>query len=179
MEIVELEQPTPEVLRAILERHHLLPLSLRDNPFAIVAAAENCAALCVRSDEEASMLFLEFPNGEPGVLRLEVIALQKRVDKKVDQYVQHLGYLRSRWFEQLGMHRVETAVPASRKQVPRVLKALGFVEETYRGVGIRNAVDYGRGPETLYLYSLTPGDVAPATNPMQEPEQAESVASEQ
>jgi hypothetical protein len=175
MELVELEQPTPDVLIALLERHHLLPMSLRRDPTLAVGAAASCNCLRIDLGEEPGMLILEFPGGEPGTARLEVIALQKRVDKRADDIKAKAHEFYNRWFTGYGLHRVETTVPSTRKQVPRVLKALGFVEETYRGVGIRNAVDFGKGPETLYLYSLTPNDVAPATE--KEPETVE-VASE-
>lgn len=178
MEITELEQPTPDVLVALLERHHLLPQSFRLNPSLVVGAAASCSILRIDMGGEISMVILEFPGGEPGVARLEVIALQKRVDKKADEYKLNAKVLYDRWFNTYGLHRVETTVPASRKQVPRVLKALRFVEETHRGVGIRNAVDFGRGPETLYLYSLTPGDVADAADPQKEPEGEITTASE-
>lgn len=168
MEIIELEQPTPDVLVALLERHHILPNSFRIDPMLVANAAATCNILRIDTDGEISMVILEFPGGEPGVARLEVIALQKRVDKRADEYKMNAKILYDRWFVKFGLHRVETTVPASRKQVPRVLKALRFVEETHRGVGIRNAVDFGRGPETLYLYSLTPGDVADAADPTEQ-----------
>jgi hypothetical protein len=176
MIIVDHEQPSPEILMELLERHHLLPMSIRMNPMAIQAVASSCNIFTVKTDTEVSMAVVEYPGGEPGTARAEFIALQKRIDKVADIYAEHRELFYDRWFNGYRLHRIDTCIPSTRKQVPRVLKALGFVEETFRGVGIRNAVDFGRGPESLYLFSLTPADVNKPVATTEKPDEAIEVS---
>lgn len=155
----------PSALVATLHRHKLLPLWMRQEAIAIGFAARTVhGAIYDGAGKDATCIALLFfsAGADPGVGVLTFIPTVKNPkDRKIRALMAKASEeLRREWFEGAGLRRVECRIPVLRTRNISALKAIGFRAETTPR-GMRNAENYGNGPEALALFSLIPGDFPP------------------
>ena len=145
----------------LLDRFSLLPRSLFINPGGCEALAAVTNFSILHTDTKIHILLLESLCGEPRVLYITPIVMNKHLIQE-EPFVKALApILWDRWFKGEALDRVEARFPAERKNTCRLLEWWGFLEETYHGPGrsgIRNSVDYGKGSENIVVYGLLPSD---------------------
>ena len=103
-------------------------------------------------------ILIEFPSSEPGVLDVMLVPLDRELGRTYRMEVAKMAAsLRERWFKT--HRRVQALVPASRVNMQRCMRALGFQEETRHGVGMRGMIQLGGAPpEAMLVYGLLEGD---------------------
>ena len=147
-----------ETLFRFMDEHGLISSALRRAP-GLLANMQRASSYCIWNDGANPLaLMLEIPLPEEGVMELVIIPEDKSLGKQRDDLVEFSKKLRGRWFDCLGMRRIQSHVPASRVNMQRIMRWLGFVEETKKGVGLRNAIRLGDKPEAIIVYGLLEGD---------------------
>lgn len=153
----------PDELYSLLNRHNLLPMHLGQEGLirSMRLTAEASLFLVVAEGEGDDMRVLASTYtyiSEPGIAVFnwvpEVSQLHKRRNELID-----LGQdlAEKVWFD-VGIRRVEARVPSKRTQTIRALRHMGFHQETLDS-GLREAVDYGKGPEGVVVLSRLATDL--------------------
>ena len=155
---------TPSALDAILRRHKLMPPWV--SPEVLAAVAGTTTYGCIYNSEDTAagclaILLFRF-NPDPGVGQVDFIPTIKNPKDRMVRRTLSLASaeLRDAWFDGLGLRRVECRVSLRRTRWISGIKAMGFRCET-RDSGMRDAADFGMGPEPLGLFSLVRGDMPP------------------
>lgn len=157
IEIEEITAPNPMDLWELLDRHNLLSGALKANPSLVSGMCQNGNFLIWHEDGTPLALLMEFRSMDPEVIDVLVVPEDRWLGKRKAE-ISDLGvWLRERWFG-MGFRRVQSSVPASRVNIHRIMKAMGFVEETKHDVGLRGGIRLGRKPEGLVLYGLLDSD---------------------
>ena len=144
------------ILYSLLDRHNLLPETLRD-PSICMMAAQTMSVGFVHDGGTKPLAVLLETNPEPGVVGLMFITERARLNQRRDELIEVSSQLRERWFNGYGAYRVETRIPVERTQTIRCLRHLGFKIETMPK-GLRNAVIYNGKPVSLCVLSMLPTD---------------------
>ena len=158
IEILEVPSWSPEDLYTLLDEHGLISGALKRNPLLLNGLAEGGAFYAwIRNDEPMAIL-IEFPSSEPEVLDVVLVPLDRELGKTYRMEVAKMSAtLRERWF--MSYRRVQALVPASRVNMQRCMRALGFQEETRHGIGMRGMIQLGGSPpEAMLVYGLLEGD---------------------
>lgn len=148
-------------LYMLLKRHALLPVSLGEEGLqrAIHATANAATFMAVTEGEGQGKgvvaSILTYPL-EPGVLGIMWIPETKGLNKDKRGLWALSESLREIWF-QGDIRRVEARVAKSRIQTIKALKVMGFRQET-TDHGIRQAVDYGKGWESMLILGMLDTD---------------------
>lgn len=158
--IETLETPAwdPSDLYNLLEEHGLISGAFKSYPVMLNSIAGHSRfSVWIRGEDPVAVM-LEMPEPEPGTLNIMLIPLDKELGRTYRVEVADLAKkLRPIWFE--SYRRVQAMVPASRVNMQRCLKALGFQEETRHGVGMRGLVQLGSSaPEAMLIYGLLESD---------------------
>jgi hypothetical protein len=111
-------------------------------------------------DGEPVAMHLETQTGELDVLDILLLPQDKTLSKRLWNDLAALGdAMRTIWFDQKKLRRVQAFVPSSRVNVERTLRALGFQEETKKGQGLRSFFHFASGSqENAHVWSLIPSD---------------------
>lgn len=146
-----------EVLFRYLEEHGLLSGAFRRNP-GLIAHLQMASSYCIWNDGESALaLMLEIPLPEPNTMDIMIIPEDKALGKKKEDLIEFSHKLRDRWFSAMGMTRIQAKVPASRVNMQRIMRNMGFRLETPNG--LRDAIQLGENPpEGLLIYGLVPSD---------------------
>ena len=154
---------TPEEVFLFFERHGLLTLGMQENPQRVIDLSMASTFWIWYDNETPVALMLELPDIEPGVKTLMLVPEDRTMGKRLyNDLVDIAPVLQNLWFNEMGLRRVQSVVPVSRVNMQRVLRALGFQEETRRGVGIRGMYALnGQEAQAAIIYGLIPGDKAP------------------
>ncbi len=153
-----IDAPTPPELWDMLVKHNLVTGALRANPGSGVGMAQSGAFSVWHDEAEALALVALFRTGEPGVLELFIVPESRTFGKERRAEICELApSLRQEWFSN-GVRRVQCQVPASRVNTHRILKALGFIEETKRNCGLRNYIALGDHYEAMSVFGLLESD---------------------
>jgi len=146
----------------LLKQHQLLTEPMLHDPMVIPAICANSIFRVIHDDAPLALV-VESLNTQPEVLDLMVIPEDKAIGKRKDELRALATALRAIWFDHAGFRRVQSMVPISRVNMQRILRSLGFVEETRRKMGVRNLVRLGSKPEAILIYGLIPSDPLPET----------------
>lgn len=124
----------------------------------LIAHLQMASSYCIWNDGESALaLMLEIPLPEPGTMDIMIIPEDKTLGKKKDELIEFSHKLRERWFDAMGMTRIQAKVPASRVNMQRIMRNMGFKLET--PAGLRGAIQLGDNPpEGLLIYGLVPSD---------------------
>lgn len=146
-----------EILFRYLQDHGLLSGAFRRNP-GLIASLQMASSYCIWNDgDQALALMLEIPGNEPGAMDIMIIPEDKTLGKRKDELIDFSHRLRERWFSAMGMRRIQAQVPASRVNMQRIMRNMGFKLET--PAGLRGAIQLGDNPpEGLLIYGLVPSD---------------------
>ena len=157
IQMVAVDAFDAEILFRYLEEHGLLSGAFRRNP-GLVAHLQMASSYCIWNDgDQALALMLEIPLPEPHTMDIMIIPEDKTLGKKKDELIEFSHKLRGRWFDAMEMTRVQAKVPASRVNMQRIMRNLGFKLET--PAGLRDAIQLGENPpEGLLVYGLVPSD---------------------
>lgn len=158
VEFVWVDSVSGEDLFRLFERHRLLSGLMRIRPDVFNTLATVCRVGAFHLEGKPFAWMVESPIGEPGVLDLSIVSEGKDVPFTREDLATVRDYLYSHWFDQIGAIRVQAMPPISRKKSVRLLRFLGFREET-KVAGIRNGINLGRRFEPLTLMGLLPEDV--------------------
>lgn len=167
--IQRFERVQPEFLFELMSKQRLLPDVITRNPPLLVNIAQNSKVTLVQGGGEDKILFLETAKA-PEVLDLFVFIVDREVMKQKEDISALQTELREIWFEPVyhRARRVQSFVPASRKNTKRLLLALGFVQET-RDCGLRELLKFGPKLEASIVMGLLPSDPyrAPLVAPLE------------
>lgn len=160
LELTELPDFDPEELDEHFRKHGLVSGAIHRNPMLVAGLARAATFVVWHRDEDIQALMVEIPHPEPGVMDVLIIPEDRGLGKDGRREIVELSHkLRERWFSEQGLRRVQAMVPYSRVNMQRVLKALGFLEETRRNMGLRGLVALGRNrPEPMAVYGLLEAD---------------------
>ena len=156
--IEQIDAPTPMDLWDLMDRHNLLSVALRANPGIVANMCGTGKFWIWHEDGNPLALQMEFRLGDPEVIDLMLVPEDRWLGKRREEVAELAGGLRERWFGPGGARRVQAAIPASRVNLHRITKSLGFIEETRHDVGLRGGVRLGKKSEGLVLYGLLPHD---------------------
>jgi len=138
---------------ALLERKHQYWDQLRDTN-AIYALAPGSRFGVIYEDETPLMYLLEIP-GEPGTLHVLAIKERNRADQRVDE-LRGIGFeLACRWSR---FRRVEAKIATPFVQTHRILRRMGFAQET-GPKGMRHFYTLGGEPTNVLVFAMIPGEV--------------------
>lgn len=146
---------TGEEIEFLLERKHQLWDELRETGI-LRKTGPFCHMGVVFENEKPFIYLFEFP-GEPGNMSLIAIKEPDRVDKRREDLFEIGERLRHRWFKECGFKRVEARVPDGFVQTSRVLRRMGFRQETGPS-GLRGIVRREGKPINIHVFSLLPTD---------------------
>ena len=147
----------PVELYELLRRHELLPALPEDLLIkAVKQLADQSVYGLILDTDDAVLASTLTMRQNPSCLLFtwipEVRKLHLRRNEMID-----LGHeMRQMWFVE-GIRRVEARFPVKRSQTMRALKTMGFRQETLDW-GLREAVDYGHGPEGVAILGLIESD---------------------
>ena len=160
IEILPMKPMLPTDLYVHLEKHGLLTLGMQADPSRLVGLCRVSSFFVWSDGEEPVALMIETPTGEPGCINLVIIPEDKTLGKRLWNDSVAIGQgLQLLWFEQNGLRRVQAFVPESRVNMQRVFRAMGFIEETRRKLGLRGYFAFdGKEPQAAQIWSLMPGD---------------------
>lgn len=157
IQMVAVDAFDAEILLRYLQDHGLLSGAFRRNP-GLIAHLQMASSYCIWNDGDSALaLMLEIPLPEPHTMDIMVIPEDKALGKKKEELIEFGHRLRDRWFSAMGMTRVQAKVPASRVNMQRIMRNLGFRLET--PTGLRGAIQLGDNePEAVLIYGLIPSD---------------------
>ena len=159
IQLTDIPAPSPQELWGIFEGHNMLSGAFRANPALVGGLCDQARFFIWHVDENPVALHIETRSLEPGVLDILIVPEDKGLGKERRTEIVELGkQLRGMWFDRDGFGRVQAIVPASRVNMQRIARALGFIEETKRGLGMRGAVSFGKKSEAMLVYGLLPTD---------------------
>lgn len=156
LEIIEIPNPNPAELWEILERHGLLSAVLKINPWIVANMCKHGQFCIWHEDGRPLALQLEHLSPDPEVLEILIVPEDRGLGKRKAEISDLQPIMRNRWFPHF--RRVQSSVPASRVNIHRIVKSLGFTEETRRDIGLRDGIKLGHTPEGVVLYGLLPAD---------------------
>lgn len=137
-----------------MDNHGLVSEGFKRAP-GLMTNLQKACTYCIWNDgKEPLALMLEIMTEEPTQMNVIIIPDDKTLGKKKNQVIEFGWKLRERWFSALGMSRIESRVPASRVNMQRIMRSLGFKLETPKG--LHNAVQLGDTPEDVLVYGLWP-----------------------
>lgn len=148
--------PDGGMLYSLLDRHRLLPDSLRD-PAICMLASERMSVGFIHEGGETPLAILLESYPAPGIVGLLFINERPRLNQLRDGLIECSLRLRKRWFEDLGALRVEARIPIERTQTIRCLGHLGFKQETLPK-GLRDAEFYHGKATSMCVMGLLPSD---------------------
>lgn len=155
-----------ETLFRYMDEHGLVSEALKRVP-GLMANLQKASSYCIWNDgKDPLALMLEIPSMEPDCLNVMIIPDDKTLGKKKNDVIEFGWKLRERWFDCFHMRRVEAKVPASRVNMQRIMRGLGFKLETPNG--LHYAVRLGEEPESMLIYGLWPE--LPPRDRVKEPE---------
>lgn len=137
----------------LLERKHQYWDQFRDTN-AIYSLASSSRYGVIYEDDEPMMHLFEMP-GEPGVLHVLAVKERNRADQRVDELSSISRQLAERW---AGFRRVEAKVALPFVQTHRILRRMGFVQETSQK-GLRAFYTTGDAPVNVHVFSMIPSEV--------------------
>lgn len=147
-------------LKGMFDHHRLVSGLLKLHPELFVALAQTAKMCCVASEDDVPAAWvLTVAMGEPGVLELITVAEKAMGEIPRDEFETISKELKTFWFEVMQAKRVQCPVPLKRARTLRMLRRMGFHEET-KQAGLRNAVDYGNGYESVAILALIDSDGA-------------------
>ena len=157
IQMVAVDAFDAEILFRYLEDHGLLSGAFRRNP-GLIAHLQLASSYCIWNDGDSALaLMLEIPLPEPHTMDIMIIPEDKALGKKKEDLIEFSYRLRERWFSAMGMTRIQAKVPASRVNMQRIMRNMGFRLET--PAGLRDAIQLGENPpEGLLIYGLIPSD---------------------
>lgn len=160
MKIIWMEEIDPLQLKGMFDHHRLISGLLRVHPELFVALAQTAKMCCIASTEgEPAAWVLTIAMGEPGVLELITVAEKAMGEIPRDEFEVISMELKEFWFEKMEAKRVQCPVPLKRARTLRMLRRMGFHEET-KQAGLRNSVDFGNGYESVAILALIDSDSA-------------------
>lgn len=160
IEIMPAPAMQPTELYLHLEKHGLLTEGLFNDPTRLVHMC-GISAFYVWSDGDNPVaLHIETPTGEPGVMNIVIIPEDKTLGKRLWNDSVAIGAaLQLLWFEQGSLRRVQSFVPESRVNMQRIYRAMGFIEETRKQLGLRGYFGFpGKPPQAAQVWSMMKGD---------------------
>lgn len=154
---------TPEELYVFFEKHGLLSVGMLENPQRIVDLSMMATFYIWYEEKTPVALMLDLPESEPGIKNIMVIPEDRTMGKRLfNEILDSSIELRDLWFKRMNARRVQSIVPISRVNMQRILRALGFKEETRSGVGIRGMFALnGQDTQAAVIYGLIPSDPIP------------------
>lgn len=160
MEILPIDAIEQDELLAALDSHQLTTVGMVLDPARIGRLCSIAQFFLWHEDGEPIAVHLECPTDEPGVMAIFILIEDKTASKRLWNDIRALGTaLRSRWFKDMGLRRVQCMVPESRVNMQRMLRALAFCEETKRGSGLRGYFMFKTGKmESAQIWGLVDGD---------------------
>lgn len=160
LEILPIDAIAPEELMAAMENHQLVTVGMVVDPARIARMCDMAQFYLWHEDGEPVAVHLECHTDEPGVMSMFILIEDKTASKRLWNDIRALGTaLRRRWFDDMGLRRVQCMVPESRVNIQRMLRAMGFVEETKRGTGLRGYFMFKNGKtESAQIWSLIESD---------------------
>lgn len=160
LEIIPIEKIPGGDLYAHLDAHGLITLGMAVHPERLLNLSKVSEFYLWHEDGEPTAMHLETPTGELGVIDVLVLPQDKTMSKRLWNDIAALGdALRHTWFDERKYTRVQAFVPASRVNVERMLRAIGFMEETKKGQGLRGYFHFISGSqENCHIWSLLASD---------------------
>lgn len=159
LEFIWVEGVGPADLFGIYEKHHLLSglMRIRPDMFSQLSTVARLGGI-FNGDEPVAWM-VETPIGEPGVLDIAIISEGREVDFTRADLEDVASLLHHHWFDEMGAVRVQAFPPIARKRSMRILRFLGFREET-KMAGLRDATNLGKRFEPLAAMGLVASDIA-------------------
>lgn len=147
-------------LKGMFDHHRLVSGMLRLHPELFATLAQTAMMCCICSDEDVPAAWiLTVTLGEPGVLELIAVAEKAMGEVPRDEFEAVAKDMKTFWFNIPGTKRVQCPVPLKRARTLRMLRRMGFHEET-KQTGLRNAIDFGNGHEAVAIFGLIDTDGA-------------------
>jgi hypothetical protein len=160
MKVIWIDTIDPLQLKGMFEHHRMVSGLLRIHPELFSALSQTAKMCCVSSEEgEPAAWILTIAMGEPGVMELIAVAEKAMGEIPRNEFEIISDELKSFWFTGLGAKRIQCPVPLKRARTLRMLRRMGFHEET-KQAGLRNSVDFGNGYESVAILSLIDTDGA-------------------
>lgn len=152
IQMIAVDALDAETLFRYMGEHGLLSEGIKKAP-GLMVNLQLASTYCVWNDgKEPLALMLEIPSEEPKCMDIIIIPDDRSLGKRKNEVIEFGWKLRERWFDALGMRRVEARVPASRVNMQRIMRCLGFKLETPNG--LHNAIKLGETPEAILVYGL-------------------------
>lgn len=152
IQMVAVDALDAQTLFKYMEEHGLISEGFKRAP-GLMVNLQMASTYCVWNDgRDPLALMLEIIGDEPKLMEIIIIPDDKSLGKRKNEIIEFGWKLRERWFGALGMRRVEARVPASRVNMQRIMRGLGFKLETPNG--LHNAINLGEAPESLLIYGL-------------------------
>jgi hypothetical protein len=148
----------PGELYELLRKHTLIPKMDDMQLLAGIKSLAQQSAFLMVVDDSGVLATTLTRKGMPGVLDFLWIPEVRGLSRCRDELIDLGAQFREIWFKD-GIRRVESRIPLSRRQTVKALHYMGFVEETGSS-GLRDAVDYGKGPEAIAIMGLLESDPA-------------------
>lgn len=160
LELMPIDALEPDELYAVLGHHQLTTVGMMMDEGRMHRICDNAQFFLWHEDGEPTIVHFECPTDEPGIMTLFMLVEDKTASKRLWNDIRALaGVLKKRWFNDMGLRRMQCMVPESRVNIQRTLRAMGFVEETKRGMGLRGYFMFTNGKtESAQIWSLTPSD---------------------
>lgn len=156
--IEPINPPDPINLWELLDKHNMISGALAAKPGMVVNLCNMANFLVWHIDGEPLALQIEVQMPDPEVMEIMLVPEDRWLGKRRDDVTALQQELRDRWFHALGVRRVQANVPASRVNLHRVFKCLGFVEETRHDIGMRGGIRLGQKVEPVVSYGLIETD---------------------
>lgn len=170
IQMVAIDSFEPTTLYEYMEAHGLISSGLKTAPARIIDL-QRVTSYCIWNDGDNPLaLMLEIPLPEKNCMEIMVIPEDRELGKRKQEIIEFGHRMRDRWFGALGMRRIQAHVPASRVNMHRIMRSLGFMLETPKG--LRNAIMLGENPENLMVYGMLVTDPPRVWYPEQIPQEA-------
>lgn len=158
IDVIEIPNWDAMELYSLLEEHGLVSGAIKRDPTSLAGLAKSAKFYAWIRNDDPMAVMLEVPSPEPGILELLLVPMDRELGKTYRTEVAEMSpALRERWFA--SYRRVQAMIPASRVNMQRCMKALGFLEETRHGMGLRGMVQLGGGsPEAMIAFGLLESD---------------------
>lgn len=162
LELIPIDRISGPDLYALMDSHNLITLGMAVGPGRLIQVANGSDFYLWHEDGEPIATQVETRNAEPGILDIALFPEDRTASKRLWNDFRAIGFaLRKRWFEEQKFNRVQATVPASRVNTERMLRALGFVEETRKNSGIRDYFTFLNGHrENANIWGLLASDPA-------------------